>query len=103
MANIIQFYGDRKAYGLSVSPNPLHRNPVYEPINNPDLWIRSNDLQYIIWDSYSASRSSFFSDRLLNYVERYNGRVVHTEFIEVSTDAGRSIEKPVIIIYEVRP
>ncbi len=103
MANIIQFYGDRKAYGLSVSPNPLHRNPVYEPIDNPDLWIRSNDLHYIIWDSYSASRSSFFSDRLLNYVERYNGRVVHTEFIEMSTDAGRSIEKPVIIIYEVRP
>ena len=103
MANIIQFYGDRKAYGLSVSPNPLHRNPVYEPIDNPDLWIRSNDLQYVIWDSYSASRSEFFSDRLLNYVERYNGRVLHTEFIEVSAGAGKSIEKPVIIIYEVRP
>jgi hypothetical protein len=103
MANIIQFYGDRKAFGLSVSPNPLHRNPVYEPINNPDLWIRSNDLQYIIWDSYSASRSSFFSDRLLNYAERYNGRIVHTEFVEVPTDAGESVEKPVIIIYEVRP
>lgn len=27
MANILQFYGHRKAYGLSVSPNPLHRNP----------------------------------------------------------------------------
>src|SRR5262249_36181328 len=27
MANIIQFYGHRKAYGLAVSPNPLHRNP----------------------------------------------------------------------------
>jgi hypothetical protein len=103
MANIIQFYGDRKAFGLSVSPNPLHRNPVYEPINNPDLWIRSNDLQYIIWDSYSASRSSFFSDRLLNYAERYNGRIVHTEFVTVSTDAGESLDKPVIIIYEVRP
>jgi 4-amino-4-deoxy-L-arabinose transferase-like glycosyltransferase len=29
MANIIQFYGHRKAYGLSVSHNPLHRNPSY--------------------------------------------------------------------------
>ena len=31
MANIIEFYGQRKAFGLSISPNPLHRNPSYEP------------------------------------------------------------------------
>ena len=43
MANIIQFYGHRKAYGLSVSPNPLHRNPVYQPVANPDLLIRDSE------------------------------------------------------------
>src|SRR5688572_28933533 len=48
MANILQFYGTRKALGLSVSPNPLHRNPSYEPVPNPDLKIRSNDIQYIV-------------------------------------------------------
>lgn len=48
MANIIQFYGHRKAYGLSVSPNPLHRNPSYEPVTNPDLWLRNGELQYIV-------------------------------------------------------
>ena len=31
MANILQFYGHRKVLGLSVSPNPLHRNPAYTP------------------------------------------------------------------------
>ena len=103
MANIIQFYGNRKAFGLSVSPNPLHRNPVYEPIHNPDLWIRSNDLQYIVWDSFSAGRSPFFSESLLRYAERYNGRIVHSEFVELSTPSGETIEKPVIVIYEVRP
>jgi 4-amino-4-deoxy-L-arabinose transferase-like glycosyltransferase len=103
MANIIQFYGNRRAFGLSVSPNPLHRNPVYEPVNNPDLRIRSNDLQYIVWDSFSASRSAFFSDRLLTYVERYHGRPVHTEYVEVRTDDGATVAKPVIVIYEVRP
>ena len=40
MANVIQFYGHREAFGLSVSPNPLHRNPSYEPIYNPDNMIR---------------------------------------------------------------
>ena len=31
MANVVQFYGHRRAYGLSVSPNPLNRNPSYVP------------------------------------------------------------------------
>ncbi len=103
MANILQFYGHRKAYGLSVSPNPLHRNPAYEPIPNPDLLIRTNELQYIVWDSFSASRSSFFSDKILRYADRYNGRVVHTETIAVTTPDGEDAETPVIVIYEVRP
>lgn len=103
MANIVQFYGDRKVYGLSVSPNPLHRNPVYEPVYNPDYKLRNNDIQYLIWDSYSAGRSSFFSDRLKRYAERYNGRVVHTETVGVRTPTGEIVEKPAIIIYEVRP
>jgi 4-amino-4-deoxy-L-arabinose transferase-like glycosyltransferase len=103
MANILQFYGHRKAYGLSVSPNPLHRNPSYEPIRNPDLQIRSGDMQYIVWDSFSAARSPFFSEKMMDYVRRYHGRVVHSESVEVMTLDGEPILKPVIIVYEVRP
>ena len=94
MANILQFYGQRKAYGLSVSPNPLNRNPSYEPIINPDHAIRTNLLQYVVWDSYSTKRSSFFGDKVISYAERYNGRIVYTY---------QSAGKPVIVIYEVRP
>jgi 4-amino-4-deoxy-L-arabinose transferase-like glycosyltransferase len=103
MANIVQFYGHRAAYGLSVSPNPLQRNPSYEPIDNPDLQIRSGDLQYVVWDSFSALRSSFFSGRVREYTERYHGRVVHTETITVTTPDGEASSVPVIVIYEVRP
>jgi hypothetical protein len=103
MANILEFYGHRKAYGLSVSTNPLNRNPTYEPIENPDLAIRRNLMQYIVWDSFSAARSQFFSARLQRYVERYNGRVVHTESVKVRTKDGATVDKPVIIVYEVRP
>lgn len=94
MANLVQYYGRRKAYGLSVSSNPLNRNPSYEPIANPDLAIRTSDLQYLIWDSYSSMRSSFFGDKLLSYAERYHGRVVYSYEPE-----GR----PLITVYEVRP
>jgi hypothetical protein len=102
MANIIQFYGHRKTYALSVSPNPLHRNPVYEPVHNPDLAIRHNDLQYIVWDSFSAERSPFFSENLMAYAKRYHGEVIHSESVLVDTPAGK-VEKPVIVIYQVRP
>lgn len=103
MANILQFYGHRKAYGLSVSPNPLHRNPSYEAIRNPDMQIRSAELQYLVYDTFSASRSSFFGDALLGYVQRYHGRAVHTESVMVTNPDGTVTSKPVIIIYQVRP
>lgn len=103
MANIIEFYGEHPAYGLAVSPNPLHRNPSYDPIINPDLQIRNSELQYLVWDSFSAARSSFFSDKIMGYVNKYNGRAVHTETITVKNTNGDSIVKPVIIIYEVYP
>jgi hypothetical protein len=101
MANIVQFYGDRKTYGLSVSTNPLHRNPVYEPIPNPDLQIRRGDLQYLVWDSYSANRSPVFAAKLLGFAEKYNGRVVHTESVKAS--GGTDGKRKVVVIYEVRP
>jgi hypothetical protein len=103
MANIIQFYGHRKTYGLSVSPNPLHRNPVYEPVLNPDNLIRQNEVQYLVWDIYSAARTQFFSNRVLTYAERYHGRVVHTETVSVTAPDGTQKDEPVIVIYEVRP
>jgi hypothetical protein len=103
MANILQFYGHRRAYGLSVSPNPLRRNPSYPPILNPDLQIRNGDVQYIVWDSYSAERSSFFSEGILRFVKRYHGRAIHTQSVTVELADGTTIEKPVIVIYEVRP
>ena len=103
MANIIKFYGHQEALGLSVSPNPLHRNPSYEPIYNPDFEIRTGELQYLVWDSFSAGRTSFFSEKLLWYVQKYNGRAVYTETVTVTTPEGAKTEKPVIIIYEVHP
>lgn len=103
MANVLQFYGHRPAYGLSVSPNPLKRNPSYEPLVNPDLLIRANEIQYVVWDSYSAARSPFFADKLMSYVRRYNGRAVHTETVPTRSADGDLVEAPVIVIYEVRP
>jgi hypothetical protein len=103
MANLVQYYGHRKAYGLSVSPNPLNRNPSYEPLVNPDRAIRGDELQYLVWDAFSARRSRFFAGKLLRYADRYHGRVIHTETVPARTRAGDTVRRPVITVYEVRP
>jgi len=98
MANVLQFYGNRKVWGLSVSTNSLHRNPVYQPLPNPDVAIRRGDVQYLVWDSYSADRSPRFAAQLLRYVAKFHGRVVHTESVKIGNK-----ERPLITIYAVRP
>ncbi|MEA2660767.1 MAG: hypothetical protein QOH08_339 [Chloroflexota bacterium] len=102
MANIVSFYGHRQAYGLSVSANPLRRNPSYEPAGNPNRRIQQSDLQYVVWDAYSAARTRFFSRQLSNYANTFHGRVVYTYTVPVQRD-GRLVAVPVIRIYEVRP
>jgi hypothetical protein len=103
MANILRYYSHRQCYGLSVSPNPLHRNPAYEPVVNPDRSLRRGELNYVVWDRYSARRSPHFSDRLLTLARRYHGRVAHVEQVTGADDAGRPTRVDVIVIYEVRP
>ena len=97
MANILQFYGHRRALGLSVSSNPLHRNPSYQPIGNADLALRNGSYQYIVWDAYSAARSPHFSTSLELLKRRYHGRLVHQQLVREGADSI-----PVIVVYEVR-
>ena len=82
-ANLDSIIGLR-ADALSVSANPLHRNPSYLPIPNPDAALRSGDYQYVVWDAFTASRTPFFAARLQHYVDKYHGIVVHTETIHVT-------------------
>jgi 4-amino-4-deoxy-L-arabinose transferase-like glycosyltransferase len=94
MANILEYYGHRQVQGLSVSTDPLHRNPAYTPIYNPDLSVRNGQFSFLVWDAYSASRSPTSAHRLQVLVARYHGLPVHTE---------RSNGRPIIVIYEVHP
>lgn len=95
MANVLQFYGGRRADGLSVSPNPLHRNPSYIPIRNADHALRSGQYQYIVWDGFSARRSAHFAARAMELVRRFHGIPVLTER---SADGRR-----LVTIYQVTP
>ncbi|MGC2207422.1 MAG: glycosyltransferase family 39 protein [Candidatus Dormiibacterota bacterium] len=99
-ANILQFYSLDRALALSVSPNPLHRNPSYVPVINADLLIRSGAIQYLVYDAYSASRSSHFADRLLALAAKFNGVLVYQYDQAGSTNFNRSA---LVLVYEVQP
>jgi 4-amino-4-deoxy-L-arabinose transferase-like glycosyltransferase len=103
MANIIQFYGHRRAYGLSVSPNALHRNPSYTPVQNADLMLRSGEAQYVVFDVYSSARTSYFTKRLNELIDRYKGRVVHVEYLPGADTGTDGQPASIIVVYEVFP
>jgi hypothetical protein len=103
MANIVEYYGQRRAYGLSVSPNPLRRNPAYDPIVNPDRALQLNQIQYIATDVWSAQRSPYFDGKVRSYVSRYHGALVYQQSADVRDSSGHVSTQVVIQIYEVRP
>jgi putative flippase GtrA len=103
LANIIEFYGQRQAYGLSVSPNPIRRNPAYDPLPNPDRALQLNQVQYIATDIWSAQRSPFFDTLLRRYVLRYHGALVYKQYADATDSSGRTSNQVVIEIFEVRP
>jgi hypothetical protein len=77
-----------------VSSNPLHRNPSYTPVYNPDLSIHRGQFPFLVWDAYSAYRSPSTARHLQILVARHHGRTVYTQRVD---------GKPVIVIYQVRP
>jgi 4-amino-4-deoxy-L-arabinose transferase-like glycosyltransferase len=100
MANILQFYGLHKSLALSVSTNPMSRNPSYTPVANPDATVRTGAVQYLVWDSYTAARTPFFAAKLQALVERYHGRKVFT--VPTGVTASGTDPPPAVIIYQVQ-
>jgi 4-amino-4-deoxy-L-arabinose transferase-like glycosyltransferase len=99
MANLIQYYGGHRSDGLSVSPNPLHHNPTYQPVRNPDAALRAGTYQYVVWDVYSARRSPTFAANTLTLARRHNGQVVYVERGRL----GARRDQQLVVIYEVTP
>lgn len=99
-ANILEFYGLRRALALSVSPNPLHRNPAYAPVVNADSLIRSGVVQYLVYDAYSAARSEHFAQRLLELAHKFNGVIVYQYLGHARPGSPRP---GLVLIYQVSP
>jgi 4-amino-4-deoxy-L-arabinose transferase-like glycosyltransferase len=103
IGNIIKWYSDHETSALSISPNPLRANPAYEPVRNPDYELRWGLVEYLVYDAYSAARTPHFANRLLDFVERYGGEIVHEETATLVGADGVTYSAPVIRVYRVGP
>ena len=101
MANVLQFYGGRRSYALSVSPSPNGRNPSYVPVPNPDLSIRQGQFQYLVWDAYTAHRTPSFAKKMTDLVNRFHGIAVFTATSRTGSAADQAAFATVVI-YQVR-
>jgi hypothetical protein len=103
VANVLEFYGHHPVSALSVSPNRHNRNPAYAAVPNPDKALRVGVFQYVVWDSYTAARSSFFANEARRLASKFHGVAVFTSSVSVRAPSGHDVVEPVIVIYEVRP
>jgi hypothetical protein len=102
IANVLQYYGHRKVYALSVSTNPNSRNPSYQPVPNPDRALRDGQFQYVVWDSFTTARAGFFAGKAKALIDKFQGVAVYTGTVTVRAHSGVPTAEPVIIIYQVR-
>jgi hypothetical protein len=106
LGNLVSFYGDRDFFALSVSNDPKLRNPAYRPIPNPDVDIRQIEVQYAVWDAYTADRAPFFSTRLMSYVSKYSGTPVFSVWVDGNSVAVNNGPPPAgaevrIVVYQL--
>jgi hypothetical protein len=63
--------------------------------------IRNGQIHYIVYDIYSAARTQHFADKLLYYVDKYNGQLIHSESTSYSDNEGNTVTKPVTQVYVI--
>ena len=100
MGNIVNFYSNRDTLALSVNPNPAQHNPAYTPVLDPDGMIESGEIDYLVYDVYSAKRSRYFGDEMNYYIRTHNAESVHIEY-EILGYGNQTEPKPVVFVYRV--
>lgn len=100
MGNIVNFYSNRDTLALSINPTPGRSNPAYTPVLDPDKMIESGEIDYLIYDVYSAQRSEYFGDEMNYYIRTHNAELVHTEY-EILGSGNQTETKPVVMVYSV--
>jgi hypothetical protein len=100
MGNVIKFYSHMDIVALGIPKTGVH-NPAYSPIINPDLTVRNGEVQYLIYDAYSASRTQNLGEKIKFYAEKHNAELVHIEYENLRFADGITRQVPVVMVYRI--
>jgi 4-amino-4-deoxy-L-arabinose transferase-like glycosyltransferase len=98
-ANIIKFYANKEVFSLH-----SNKNPAYTVIGNPDLYILSGQIRYLvllpnIYENYPHLRDEV--DQLSDLAIKYGGVPIHTENQTYTGKNGEILIRPELIIYSL--
>ena len=102
MATVPEFYGQRRVFALSASPDPADRNPAYAPVPNPDLAVRQGRFLHVVWAPTPPHPSPVFGAEITGLVNKCHAVAMFTSTITGKAKSGTPVDTPVIIINRVR-
>lgn len=100
-ANIIQFYSNRDAIPLK-----SNKNPAYTSLDNADLSILNNKIDYFIYEPHISEKFPTLDppeNKMKQYIARYNATLVFSIFPEdIDNAAKEKNNEPIISIYKIK-
>jgi 4-amino-4-deoxy-L-arabinose transferase-like glycosyltransferase len=98
-ANIIKFYSNKEVFSLH-----SNKNPAYTEISNPDLYILSGQIKYLmlqpnIAENYPHLREEV--NQLSDLALKYGGVPIHMENQTYINKTGETAIRPAVIIYSL--
>lgn len=99
MSNIIKFYAQRDSIAIQAN-----NNPSYQKIENIDMLILAEKINYIVYEKIQISNGKFLENKALkleDYVQKYNGIPVFIKYQNNSNlENTKTLSEPAIIVYE---
>jgi hypothetical protein len=98
-ANVIKYYSNNEA--LSLHSN---KNPAYIQVDNPDIRILNDKIDYIVYEAYLVETLPYLKDEakeLNQLIIKYDGIPIHTEYETYIDGNGKNVLKPALIIYSL--
>ena len=99
-ANMVKFYANRDAI-----PIKTNKNPSYANLENADLAILNNKIDYLVYEPYISEKFPTLEkikDKMKKYIVRYNATLVFAVYPENTHNEIRKTNEPMVSIYQLK-
>src|SRR5688572_28565510 len=97
---MVKFYANRDAI-----PIKTNRNPSYANLENADLAILNNKIDYLVYEPYISEKFPTLEkikDKMKKYLVRYNATLVFAVYPENTHNEIKKSNEPMVSIYQLK-